>query len=63
MNSLIEVIEQLIAKKAEGGFWDYKRCWYENNKFINNLILQQDYKCTKFFPQIFNKWKDEFMIN
>lgn len=27
------------------------------NKFINDRIFQQDFKCTKFFPRIFNQWK------
>lgn len=39
MNDLKNKIEKLIAKKTEGGFWDFKRSWHETNADLLHDII------------------------
>jgi len=31
----------------------------EDNQYITDRIFQNDYKCTRFFPEIFKQWKNQ----
>ena len=31
----------------------------EDNQYITDRIIQNDYKCTRFFPEIFKQWKNQ----
>ena len=39
MNDLKEIIVNLIEKKTEGGFWDFKRSWHESNADLLHDII------------------------
>jgi len=39
MNDLEHIISQLIATKTEGGYWDFKRSWHENNADLLHDII------------------------
>ena len=39
MNDLKKIIVNLIEKKTEGGFWDYKKSWHENKADLLHDII------------------------
>ena len=36
---LVDIIRDLIASEKEGGYWDFKRQWYESNEDLLHDII------------------------
>lgn len=39
MNDLKHIVVELIARKTEGGYWDFKRIWHESNADLLHDII------------------------
>lgn len=39
MNDLKQIVVELIARKTEGGYWDFKRSWHESNADLLHDII------------------------